>query len=147
MTDIALDSRPIAKAPWHVWAVGMLSVLWNGAGAYTIMTAQAGVLPDLEPGEAAYYAAQAWWFVIVTDLALVAAVLGGVALVLRSRIAVPLFWVSLAAIVIANGYDLMMGTSRMFLNAAALGVSVAIWIIAALELWYAHAMRKRGVLR
>ena len=44
--------------PWHVWAVGVLALLWNAAGAYTIMMAQAGRLADISQEEAAYYAAQ-----------------------------------------------------------------------------------------
>ena len=39
--------------------VGALALLWNGAGAYTIMMAQAGKLADISAEEAAYYAAQA----------------------------------------------------------------------------------------
>jgi len=54
---------PERKAPWHLWLVAIVALLWNGAGAYTIMMAQAGRLYDLEPGEAAYYAAQPVWFV------------------------------------------------------------------------------------
>jgi hypothetical protein len=25
------------KMPWHIWVVGILTLLWNGSGAYTIM--------------------------------------------------------------------------------------------------------------
>lgn len=35
-------SPPRRKTPWHVWVVGALALLWNGAGAYTIMMAQVG---------------------------------------------------------------------------------------------------------
>ena len=27
-------SAPRAKAPWHLWAVGVVSALWNGFGVY-----------------------------------------------------------------------------------------------------------------
>ena len=62
---------PAPKAPWHLRVVALVALLWNAAGAYTIMMAQAGRLYDLEPGEAAYYAAQPVWFVVLTDVALV----------------------------------------------------------------------------
>ena len=61
------------KAPWHLWLVGVLALLWNGSGAYTIFMAQAGRL-SVSPDEAAYYAAQAAWFVVLTDAALVSAI-------------------------------------------------------------------------
>jgi hypothetical protein len=139
------DTRP--KAPWHLWVVGILSVLWNGAGTATIMAAQFGAYPDLPADEAAYYAAQKLWFVAVTDFALLGGVLGGAALLLRSRWAATLFALSLVAIAITNGYDLAVGTSRMFTNATTVVVTCLIWILAILQLWYAAAMRGRGVLR
>ena len=46
---------------------------WNLGGAYSIVLAQVGRLPNPEPDEVAYYAAQSLWFVIVTDVALGAA--------------------------------------------------------------------------
>jgi len=140
-------SAPISRSPWHLWVVAILALLWNGAGAYTIMMAQAGRLSDLEPGEAAYYAAQPTWFVVVTDLALVASVVAAVALLARSRLAVWLFAVALGAIVVTNAYEVAAGTSRVLAGRGALIVTAIIIIIAILELTYARAMTKRGVLR
>ena len=50
------ETRP--KAPWHLWVVGLLSLLWNASGAYTIMSAQSGAAMDMDASEIAYYAAQ-----------------------------------------------------------------------------------------
>jgi hypothetical protein len=133
--------------PWHLWAVAILSLLWDGAGAYTIFMAQAGKLPDISADEAAYYAAQPMWFVLVTDIALIAPLLAAVALLLRSRWAVTLFAIGLAAIVITHCYDLAAGTSRVFTNTTTVIVSALILVIATLQLWYALVMKKRGVLR
>lgn len=133
-------------APWHLWAVGVVALLWNGSGAYTIMMAQAGRLGGLTADEMAYYAAQPLWFVIITDIALLSAVAAAVALLLRSRAAVALFSISLGAILVTNVYDLTASSSRMLANTAALVVTVLIFVIAVLELLYARAMRKRAVL-
>jgi hypothetical protein len=146
MSDLAMEqTRP--SAPWHLWVVGVLAVLWNGSGAAVIMAAQYRFYPGLPADEAAYYAAQDPWFVAVTDLALLGGVLGGVALLLRSRWPAPLFALSLVAIIITNGYDLAAGTSRMFNNTGTVVTTCLIWILAILQLWYAAAMRGRGVLR
>lgn len=146
MSELAIDgARP--KAPWHLWVVGILAVLWNGSGAAVIMAAQYGFYPDLPADEAAYYASQKLWFVAVTDLALLGGVLGGVALLLRSRWAAALFALSLVAIIVTNGYDLAVGTSRMLNNTGTLVTTCLIWILAIAQLWYAAVMRGRGVLR
>jgi len=138
---------PERNAPWHLWLVAVVALLWNGAGAYTILMAQAGRLYDLEPGEAAYYAAQPIWFVTVTDVALFAAIGAALALLFRKRMSVWMFALSLSAIVITNGYELAAGTSRALLSRAALGVTIFIVLLAILQLAYAWAMTRRAVLK
>jgi hypothetical protein len=133
--------------PWHLWAVAIVTLLWNGSGAVTIMLAQAGRLPNLTPDEAAWYAAQPFWFVIATDIATLAPVAAGVTLLLRSRLAVWFFAVSLALIFFNNVYELVTGTSRALVNQGALIVTSIIVVIAILQLVYSNAMKKRGVLR
>jgi hypothetical protein len=140
----ASSARP--KAPWHLWIVGIVAFLWNASGTYVIMMAQAGRLPDLTADEVAYYAAQPLWFVVATDIALLGAVAGAIALLLRSRIAIGLFALSLIAIFVTNTYDLSTGASRALASTGALVVTAIIAGIAVLELAYAVAMKRRGVL-
>ena len=138
---------PESRTPWHLWAVAILTLLWNGSGAVTILMAQMGRLPNINPDEAAYYAAQPLWSVIVTDIATLAPVAAGVALLLRSQLAVWLFALSLALILVSNVYELVAGTSRALVNQGALIVTIVIVVIAILQLVYSNAMKKRGVLR
>jgi hypothetical protein len=138
---------PAATRPWHLWVVGILTLLWNGSGAVTILMAQMGRLPDISADEAAYYAAQPTWNVILTNIATFAPVLAGIALLLRSQRAVWLFALSLALILALDVYELVVGTSRALANQGALIVTVIIAVIAVLQLVYSTAMKKRGVLR
>ena len=135
------------RPPWHLWVVGILALLWNASGAYTIFMAQAGKLPGISAEEAAYYAAQPTWFVIVTDIALLSAMAGAGALLLRSRAAAWLFTVSLAAILFTNLYDLSSGSSRALVTTGAMIVTLLIIVLAVLQLLYARKMAGRGVLR
>lgn len=136
-----------AKAPWHLWLVGVLALIWYASGTYTILMAQAGLLPGIDPDEAMYYAAQPHWFMVVTDVALVAAVAGSIMLLMRSARSVRAFGLSLIAILITHGYDIAMGTSRSFASQGAMVVNLIILVIAVLVLFYANAMTRRGVLR
>jgi hypothetical protein len=111
------------------------------------MMAQAGRLYDLEPGEAAYYAAQPVWFVVLTDIALAAAIAAALALLWRRSMAVWLFALSLGAIVVTNGYEFAAGTSRAFESRGARVVTIIIVLIAICELGYAWTMNRRAVLR
>ena len=135
------------RTPWHLWVVAIVALLWNGAGAVTIMLAQAGRLSGIDPEEAAYYAAQPVWFVVSTNIALLAAIAASVALLLGHRAAVWLFGLSLAAIFVNDTYDISAGTSRVLVNRVALIVTCIIVVIAILELVYARAMKQRAVLR
>jgi hypothetical protein len=135
------------KAPWHLWVVAVLTLLWNASGAYTILMARAGRITGLSADEAAYYAAQPFWFVVATDIALFSPIAGAVALLLRHRSAVWLFGISLAAVLVTDIYDLSAGTSRALANNAAMVVTGLIALIALLQLLYARAMKKREVLR
>lgn len=135
------------RAPWHLWVVGVAALLWNASGAFTIFLAQAGRLAGISADEAAYYAAQPLWFIVITDVALLAATAGAIALLLRSRMAVWLFAASLAAIAVTHAFDLYMGTSRALANSGAMIVTVIIAVIAVLELLYARTLRSRGILR
>ena len=51
---------PVSR-PWLLWTVAILTLLWNGSGAVTILLAQAGKLAGISADEAAYYAAQPLW--------------------------------------------------------------------------------------
>jgi len=109
--------------------------------------AQAGRLPNIDPDEVAYYAAQPLWLIILTDVALLSAVVAAVALLLRYRAAVWLFAVSLAAILVSNLYDIVSSTSRIVVDQGALTMTLIIVVLAIMQLWYAFAMTKRGVLK
>jgi hypothetical protein len=134
-------------APWHLWAVAILSLLWDGSGAITIWMAQAGALEGMSADEIAYYANQATWFMLVTDVALVAPIVAAIALMFRNKAAVWLFGMSVAAVLITNTYDLLAGSSRALANTGALVVTCLVVVLAILQLVYARAQKKRGVLR
>ena len=135
-----------AKAPVHLWVVGLLSLLWNVWGAYIAISAQSGTLPTLRAEDQAYFDAQPLWFVVVADSALVAGIAGAVALLLLHRSAVWLYAAEVAILLLANLYDLAAGTSPMLSNPASAGGSTFLLTVMALQPWYALAMRKRGVL-
>jgi hypothetical protein len=146
MPGLAMEeARP--KAPWHLWVVGVLSLLWNASGAWVIMSAQSGATMDMDPREIAYYAEQPQWLAALSDIALIAAVLAAIALLLRSRWAAQLYGLSIAAIVVATASDVARGTALMLqdqgwmvLEAVTVGLAILQWA-------YALAMRRRGGLR
>jgi hypothetical protein len=136
-------SAPISRSPWHLWVVAILTLVWNGGGAYTIMMAQAGRLTDVDANEAAYYAAQPLWFVIATGIALLLPLAAAVALLLRRRVATWLFALALIVLVVNNAYDIAAGTSLMLIDRGWRITTAIVVIIAVLQVWYAQATTTR----
>jgi len=145
MSELAMGStRP--KVPWHLWVVGVLSLLWNASGAWVIMSAQSGAPMDMDATEIAYYASQAPWFVAVTDVVLISAVLAAIALLLRSRWAAHLYGLSIAGIAVTAAYDIAQGTALLLQDQGWLILECVTVCLAIAQFAYAIAMRKRGVL-
>ena len=149
MSDASLaqtTSPPATRGPWHLWLVGILALLWNLSGAITIWLAQAGRLQGISAEEAAYYAAQSWLFVALTDISLVGGLAGSVALLMRRRAAMWFYGVSLVTICITNTWDVVAGSSRALANTGALVVTCIILLLAILQFLYAQRMARRGIL-
>ena len=135
------------KTPWHLWVVGTVAFLWYAMGAATIQLAQLAMLPGLDAGEIAYYAAKPVWLVAATAIGTYGSVLGSVLLLMRSRTADPVFALSLLGIMLANIVELENGTSRAYANEGAASVTLIV-AVGALAVWcYAYAMVRAGVLR
>ena len=137
----------IQKAPWHLWIVGTIAFLWYVMGAATIQMAQLAMLPGLDAGEIAYYAAKPIWLVAATAIGTYGSVLGSVLLLMRRRAADPVFGLSLGGIMIGNIVEILNGTSRAFANDGAALVTLIVAVVG-LAVWsYAYAMVRNGVLR
>lgn len=135
------------KTPWHLWVVGIVAFLWYAMGAATIQLAQLAMLPGLDAGEIAYYAAKPVWLVAVTAIGTYGSVLGSVLLLLRRRAADVVFGLSLAGVLAGNIVEFLNGTSRAFANDGAALVTLIV-AVGALAVWcYAYAMVRAGVLR
>ena len=147
MAEMAMAGAAPTKAPWHLWVVGIVSLLWNAAGAWTIMSAQSGAAMDMDATEIAYYAAQPAWLAAVVDVVLISAILAAIALLLRSRWAANLYTLSLAGIGLSTLYELFAGTALLLRDQGWLILFCVTTGLAILQLLYAVAMRKRGVLR
>ena len=147
MPEIAAEPVVSTRAPWHLWLVGILSLIWNVSGAYTIMSAQSGAPMDMDATEIAYYADQSPWLAALTDVALLAAILAAIALLLRSSWAVNLYGLSVVAIALSSVADIAGGTALLLESQEWLLVSCLTAGLAIAQLAYAMVMRKRGVLR
>lgn len=141
------------KTPWHLWVVGLVSLLWNGFGAFDfIMTNTQGEAYMRSAGMTQpmidYFVAMPTWMYAPWILGVWGAVAGSILLLLRSRWAVVAFALSLIGAVVSAVYQKIINPMPPLPEAMqAMGyMSYVIVVIAAFLLWYAWAMRKKGVL-
>ncbi|WP_299175533.1 hypothetical protein [uncultured Brevundimonas sp.] len=141
------------KTPWHLWLVGVLSLLWNGFGAFDfIQTTTRGEAYMREmgfgPEMIAYYNAMPSWMYGPWILGVWGAVIGSILLLVRSRWAVTAFVASLLGAAVSLIYSKLIDPPPVSPEMAAMAVMPwVILLIAAFLAWYAWFMAKRGVLR
>lgn len=143
-----------AKAPWHLWLVGVVSLLWNGYGGYDfVMSMTQGETywraSGMTQAMIDYYNAMPTWMYAPWVAGVWGAVLGSILLLLRSRWAVWAFALSLLGAIISLLYGLVIDKApapppEM---AAMTWMPYVIAVIALALAWYAWTMRKKGVLR
>ncbi len=139
-------ASPRPKAPFHLWVVGFLSLVLTAWGGFISIAAQSGTLPNLRPDVQAYFEAQPLWLVLIADAGMLAGIAGSVALLLQHRSAVWLFSAMFVTILFTNLYEVTAGTSPILFDADSVGGSSVAFVLMGLQLLYARAMARQGVL-
>ena len=151
MTD---ETSMTKSTPWHLWVVGVVSLLWNAFGGYDfIMSATQGETywraSGMSQAMIDYYGAMPAWMYVPWVLGVWGAVAGSILLLMRSRFALHAFALSLLG---AIG-SLLYGTVIDKAPAPPPEMAMMAWmpyvivVIAAFLAWYAWTMGKKGVLR
>ena len=137
-----------SKPPLVFWVVSVVLLLWALAGLgafYAHVTLDPAKQPDMTAYDRTYFAALPSWFSYVFALAVLPAVAGGVALLLRSRIARPLFIASLIGVILQFGY--VFGATDLIAHkgvAATVPFPFVIFLIAVVQLWASGLFIRRG---
>lgn len=136
-----------AKTPWHLWVVGVLTLLWNSVGGFSYTMTRLGKLADLGMGEAeiAYFASHPAWANTFWALGVWGAILGSVLILLRSRFAVHAVLVAIIGLLGSNIYQFAMTDIPESLQSVVL--PVFIWVTTLFMLFYASRMTRAGVLK
>ena len=145
MTDAAGDKRP-----WHLWVVGIVSLLWNSMGAldYTMTQARnAQWLSAMSPEQMNWIDSFPAWAEGVWAIGVWMAVAGSILLLFRSRMAASAFAVSLLGVLGTSIFQYGLSDApASFRTGGAMAFSAAIWVVAIALLYYSVRMRRRGVL-
>lgn len=144
------DASPTTqRAPWHLWLVGILGLLWNSVGAFDYFMTQTrseSYMDRLTTEQIEVLSGFPAWLVASWALAVWGGALGALLLLLRKHIAVPVLLVSLLAMMITAIHNFLSANGMYETAGTGPGFVLLIFAIA-LGLWlYARAMSERGVL-
>lgn len=136
--------------PWHLWLIGVLGFLWSSVGAYDYLMTQThneGYMSSFTPEQLEYFYGFPTWVVAFWALAVWGGVLGAVLLLLRKRLAVGVFLVSLLSMVVTAIHNYVLSDGMEFMGDPFSLFFTALIFLFALGLYlYARAMKNRGVL-
>lgn len=141
------------RPPAHLWAVGVIGLLWNSFGCidYTMSKLDpAGYLASvgMDAEAQAYMQAFPAWQTVFWALGVWGSLAGSILLLLRSRHAVAAFAVSLAGLLVSQGYEYTLAAAPASMHTpAVLGMSLVILCALIFQLWYANRLKSAGVLR
>lgn len=146
-----MNDTSTPKLPIWFWILAGLLLVWNIMGCVSwlmdvFMTEE--MMAQLPAEQQALYTERPEWIVPVYALAVFAALAGSVLLLMRNKLAIPLYAVSLVAVVIQFGYVLFVmdaiGTLG-FVQAAAF--PIFIFVAGVFELWFSFMAKGKSWLR
>ena len=146
------DQEKQMKTPWHLWAIGGVSLLWNAIGAMDFTATQLRIESYLEAytlEQLDYFLSFPVWAETTWAVAVWFSVLGSVTLLLRLRLAAPIFWVALASRGATAIYNFALSDPSMseIAGTRAMIFSAVIFLVAIGLALYSSRMRTNGVLR
>lgn len=154
MTERIVTSNATAAAPaapWHLWAVGIVSLLWNAFGAYDYLMTQTrneAYMGQFTETQLDYFYSFPTWMEAFWALGVWGAVAGSLLLLLRKRWALHAFIVSAIGLAGSTFYSYGVGNLPEELSGAGYTAFTAVIIAVTLFLiWYSWSMTKKGVLR
>ena len=138
------------KTPWHIWAVGGVSLLWNAGGVMSYLTTKLGGLDEASfpPEQLVFFDSFPAWASAFWALGVWGCFLGSAALLLRSKWSVALFGVSIIGLIGTTAYQRFSGALPESMQTTGHNAfALAIWIITIALFLYARRMANAGVLR
>lgn len=148
---MAITPAKTPKTPWHLWVVGVLYLLWSCMGALDFTMTQthnATYAKGFTAAQLSYFYSFPLWVVIVWAISTWGGLVASLLLLLRKRVAVPLFLAAFVATVLTTIYNYVLSDGMKIMGGTGALIFCAIILIAGLLVWlYARAMRRKGVLR
>jgi len=140
------------KATWHVWLIGAFALLFNCIGVFDfvmsmVQGAEYLASAGMTPAQIAHYQAMPPWMTVVWAVGVFGAFLASILLLLRKKLALPVFSVSLAAFLVSLLYTYVLTNGGAVMGRQMAITSAVIAGLLVFFSWYSRLMTARGVFR
>ena len=140
------------KAPWHVWLIGVFALLFNSIGVFDfvmsmVQGAEYQASAGMTPAQIAHYQEMPTWMTVVWAVGVFGAFQASILLLLRKKLALPVFVVSLAAFLVSLFYTYVLTGGGAIMGQQMAITSAVIAGLLVFFSWYSWFMTARGVLR
>ena len=129
------------------WIISIIALLWNLAGLMTFFM-EVFITPEalaaLPEAERALYETSPEWMKVIFAIAVFGGTLGCIFLLMRKTIAVQLFIISMAAVLIQMLYYLSMTKAMEVYGPASLIMPILVIAIAIFLVWYSKNAKAKG---
>lgn len=132
------------------WVIAVVALIWNllGVLAYVadaFMTDE--VLKMLPTDQQELYAARPSWVTAAFAIAVWFGLLGAIALLIRKKLAYPLFLLSLIGLIGQQVYTFFMSDTVAVMGTQAIIMPILTLILAVVFVWYSKKSAAEGILR
>ena len=142
-----MNATATHKRPLGFWITSVLALLWNLLGV-TMFFVQTNLPPEalaaLPVDQRQLYESTPAWVNGAFAVAVFAGLLGSVTLLLHRRLALPLFALSLLAVLVQMGYTYLATPALQVYGPAGLALPIVLIVIAVFLVWFARRSIARG---
>ena len=138
------------KAPWHVWLIGVFALLFNSIGVFDFVMsmlqgAEYQASAGMTPAQIAHYQEMPTWMTVVWAVGVFGAFLASILLLLRKKLALPVFVVSLGAFLVSLLYTYFLTGGGAVMGQQMVITSAVIAGLLGFFSWYSRLMTARRV--
>ena len=138
-----------AKAPFHLWIVAILAILWNAIGCFDYSATELRLesyMNRFTQEQLDYFYSFPAWTIAAWAIAVWGSLLASFGLLLRKAWAMWLFGLAILGLAATTVYNFVLSDGSAMMGEGAAMFTAVIWAIALFLYFYSQAMVKRKVL-
>lgn len=138
-----------AKTPRHLWIIGFVALIWNLIGAMDYVmteTKNEAYMSQFSEQQLEFFYNFPAWLIAFWAVAVWGGVLGSILLLMRKKLAYPVFLVSFLCMIVTTIHNYGFAGAADVVGGAGVFFSLVIFLVALVLVIYSKRMAARGVL-